>query len=289
MLDDEGEGRSGVFIKVGGAVLALLLVLGLAVKGYLLAMLGWSLGSFLDLARFATVGSWPVERGYVQEWGVKYRGDGAFVSWADFLYEVDGEAYRGWQARMSTPVYRSGEAARAALVAFPIGKELRVRVNPLSPTDAVLDPDSRDWMSLGLRLAVGCLILVLVAGALLSFEVRLYAVALAGIGLIALGALCQGLARGPTSERAGIGVAEMWQRQKLLAEKRAAWSGLRPGVLVESAPAIGRPDKVVESPGGPQTWVFDRQAGMETAGKLTVNPSTRGWVVDRAYPPYVTP
>lgn len=288
MLDEDNEKSSGVLIKAGGIAAGLLCVIALAVKGYLLAMVAWSLGSFLDLARFASVGSWPAQRGFVQEWGVRYRGDGAFVSWADYLYEVDGEVYRGWRSAISPSEYRSEEAAKAALTKFPIGEELHVRVNPFSSTDAVLDPDGRDWMTLGLRLLIGCLLLALVGALLASLEVPLYAVTLAVLGAIALGGLCAGISTGPSAERAGISLAEMWKRQARLSERRAAWSKLRPGTLVSSAPAIGKPDKVVESPGGPQTWIYDARGGLETSGKLMVNPSTKGWVVDRAFPPFVT-
>ena len=290
MLDEDEGGPSGAMaVKVLGIGAVIAVVLGLLAKGYLATFVGWSLGSFVDLARYASVGSWPVQRGYVQQWNVRYKGEGEFLAQPEFLYEVEGEVYKGWQPLLNPLVYRSEQAANSALAAFPIGKEARVRVNPLVATDAVLNPDGgKDWLRLGLRLAVACLILVLVAGAMLSAEVPYYAIALAMCGLLGVGGLCLQLSRGPTAQRAGISSSQLWELQAQLAATRAAWGTLRPGVLVSSAPAIGKPDQTVNSPGGLQTWIFDRRGGMETAGKLMVSPSTRGWVVDRAFPPYVT-
>lgn len=288
MLEDDESPRTGAIVKILGIAGAVCLVLGLILKGVFAAALGWSLGSFLDLARYASVGSWPIQRGYVQQWAVRYKGEGEFLAQAEFLYEVDGEAYKGWQPRLSPLEFRSEQSANAALTAYPIGREARVRVNPLSATDAVLDPEGKDWLTLGLRLAVGCLILVLITGGMLGAEVPYYAIALALCGMVGLGGLCLQFSRGPTAQSAGISSSQLWDFQKQLAATRAAWAKLRPGMLVASAPAIGKPDQVINSTAGPQTWIFDKRSGTETAGKLMVNPSTQGWVVDRAFPPYLT-
>ena len=288
MLDDDESPRTGAIVKILGVTAAICVALGLIVKGVFATALGWSLGSFLDLARYASVGSWPIQRGYVQRWTVRYKGEGEFLAQAEFLYEVDGEAYKGWQPRLSPLEYRSEQSANAALVDFPIGKEARVRVNPLSTTDAVLDPEGKDWLALGLRLAVASLMLFLVAGGMLGAEVPYYAITLALCGMVGLGGLCLQVSRGPTAQNAGISSSQLWELQKQLSATRAAWATLRPGMLVAASPAIGKPDQVINNAAGPQTWIFDKRSGTETVGKLMVNPSTEGWVVDRVFPPYLT-
>jgi hypothetical protein len=284
VLDD---GQASVQVK-GAFVCLAAAAAGLFFTGLLTTVLGWSLGGFLDLARCVTVGSWPVHRGYVQDWGVKNRGNGGYWAWADFLYQVDEEVYRGWRPRLDQPDYASEVSAREGLAGFPISVELRVSVNPLDPTDAVLDPVAKDWKSLGLRLAVACLLLSLSGYLLAALGVPYYAMALALCGLIGLGGLCRTMSLGPSARREGISPSQMWQRHAQLSEMRDAWTKLKPGDLVISAPAIGQPDTTIASAGGGQTWVFDLDVGLETAGKLQVMPSTKGWVVDRVFPPYLS-
>jgi hypothetical protein len=283
---DEDEGSS-VLVKVGLAGAAVALT-ALIVNGVFLTFIAWSLGSFLDLARYATVSTWPVHRGYVQEWGFKPRGNGVVMAWAEYLYEVDGEVYHAWRPRLTLGEYPNEQSARQALSAFPVGKQVHVAVNPFDSTDAVLDPSGQDWLTLGLRIAVACLVLVAVGYLLGLMGVPDYAIALALCALIAAGGAVRAKSDKLAAQREGISPAQLWERQAKVAKLRADWASLEPGMLVSQVASIGEPDARIPSPEGPQTWIFDKDTGMESAGKIEVSPSTRGWVVVRAYPPYTT-
>jgi hypothetical protein len=285
MVDEGDEPR------ILGRRFAIVLVTALLlVGGWLFGspIISLCLGSFVDLGRYLTMGLWPTHRGYVETWSVKYEGDGVYTSWVEYLYDVDGEVYRGRRVRPADIRYRSEEAAKEGLKAFPVGAEVQVSVSPIDNADAVLDPGGKDWGGLALRLLAGCLILTAAASALVALNVPRYAVVLALCGLLGLGALWRASSQAPTARREGLSSAQMRERQSRVAQLRQAWTKIQPGDLAKTLKTLGEPDRVVTSPEGLQTWHYDHAAGMETSGKLQLSPSTRGLVVDKAFPPYAT-
>jgi hypothetical protein len=250
------------------------------------SFLAFSLGSVVDLARYASVGLWPQHPGYVERWGVKNEGNGRYSSWAEYLYEVDGEVYRGRQVAVAVRHYGSEDSALNALLPFPVGQPRNVSVSPWDVSDAVLEASHQPWGPLVLRLALAALLLGMMVAVLLAMQVRGYAIALAACAMLGFGAFCRSQTVVNQARRESLNPAQMRQRLEAVQLRRATWTGLKKGVLASELGRLGQPDRIVNSPGGGQTWYYDLDAGMEVPGKLLLLPSTRGLVVERAFPAY---
>jgi hypothetical protein len=103
------------------------------------------------LARQAS--RWPVARGRVIRSGVE-----EFESWDDdsgsrrarlryraalmYTYEVDGVTYQGDRLTLGTYSSSSPGRARRTTAKYPLGSEVEVHYNPLSPGESVVDPRS---------------------------------------------------------------------------------------------------------------------------------------------------
>lgn len=286
--DDDDRGVLAQALPRAGALLLGVVLLG---AGWMMAgnFLGRVLGSFVDLTRYASASAWPKHRGYVEVWKVRHQPDGTYAAQAEFLYEVDDQVYRAWSARFDPISSRTLAGAQEALQAFPVGKEVNVSVNPLDPTDAVLDIRGKAWGSLMLRVAGGCLIVGVVAGALILMEVRTLAVALAVCVLIGFGALCRTFHTEAMAQRQNFSTAKLWLRHSAVEQMRQQWSGLKQGDLIDAQKAIGKPDNISKKPGGLQTWHYDLRNGLETSGSVDLFPSPQGLRVEKVELPYSTP
>ena len=279
-----------LWAKVGGTVGALLLLALLLLGGVRVTsgFFAFSLGSPIDLARYASVGLWPAHPGYVEKWGIKNQGGGVYTAWAEYLYEVDGDVYRGWRLTVGEAHHRSEDSARNALLPFPVGQVRNLAVNPLDASDAVLERTVSGWGPLLLRLTLTCLTLGLVGAILISFGVRRFAVALAMLALLSLGAFCRSQADTGRGRRESLDPAGLRQRLAAVQQRRKAWTGMKKGDLASTLAVLGEPDRVVTTPEGGQTWYYDLDAGMEGPGKIQLLPSTRGLVVERVFSAYST-
>ncbi len=245
--------------------------------------------------RYLSAGSWPTATGYIEAWTVKKESEYEMeaTAWVQYVYLVDDQVYRSWSLYLSDDrwlgrVFANEGQAIETLKNYPIGAQVAVHYNPLSPTDAALDPKSIELLPFlviavpaFLCLAIGLFLFKRRSPSSGDYPNLILAVVLG----FALWWAPQVLSEDPYELLDGG--AKRFERLKHLTRRnRELWARVKKGASASELGLVAR--QVQEFDDGRVIWKFPVTHGYEKAGFITFEPGDKGLLVISASPPFYT-